>query len=304
MFHKHLNHIFALAVAAMTLAACDSYTDDNWQPGEQVAQGVQGAFFGTGNATSFSVSEDTNFSITVSRVDSTEAATVGISVVSRDTTAINIPSSVTFEAGKGTATLECSAEGLVEDSIYSFTIAVDGAQVNPYAAGSTSFTATVINGSLWKKVIKDAPTYYYYDGKYTWNYTYKTTIEQYLNTNYFYVDNFLNSGAGFYFKIKNADGTFPETIDDITAIDGIFDPVDQEGTSISDYGYYTFGSFYVGDSWSFTDEVNGVTYDSWSFYGGSTDYAGFYGTSKYIELMCLPAIGGKSSFSTLYIDWR
>lgn len=293
------------AAALLTgLTACDSYMDDNWKPGEKVAEGVQGAFFSTSNADGFSVSDDTEFTITVLRTDSTDAATVGINVVSRDTTAIEIPSSVTFEAGKGSTTLTCRAEGLTAGSLYEFTISVDSTQTNPYAAGTTTFTATVVNGSLWKNVITGANTYYYYNGEYTFSYRYKTTIMQYLETNYFYVDDFLNSGSGFTFKIKNADGTYPGKITNINTVDGILEPVNEEGTSVTDYGSYTWVSYYVGSSWGWTDTVNNVTYDSWNFYGGSADYAYFSGSGKYISLLCMPYISGRATASNLFIDWR
>lgn len=290
-------------LAAMALTACDSYVDDNWAPGEPVAEGVQGAFFSTDNASGFSVSDSTHFNIIVSRVDSTEAATVPITIVSRDTTAIEIPTSVSFEAGKGTATITCNAEGLVEDTLYNFTIAIDSTQVNPYAAGSATFTATVVNGSLWVPVIVDAPTYFYYNGTYTYDFTYHTTIDQYLTTNYFYVENFLNSGGGFTFRITDKEDNYQSYIEDINQADGLLLPVDEEGVSVDDYGSWKGCSYYVNGDWTWEDTVNNVTWTSFYFYGGD-GYATFKGTEKYIEIVCYPTVNGKGAFSTLYIDWR
>lgn len=306
---KYLNIIAAIAFGA-AITACDSYRDDDWAPGEQVAQGVQGAYFSTDNESGFSVSEDTNFDIIVSRVDSTSAATVPVTIVSRDTTAIQVPESVTFEAGKSTATLTCSAEGLVEDSLYSFTIAIDNSQVNPYAAGSPTFTATVVNGSLWRNVIVDAPTYFYYNGSYTYNFTYKTTIQQYLTTNYFYIENFLNSGSGFTFRITDDEGNYQGTIEDINTATGTFWPVNEEGVSTEDYGSYNYNYFYTYDAegtatYVWTDEANGLVWDYFLFYS-KDDYALFHGPDKYLEMTCWCSIssGARSAFSTLYIDWR
>lgn len=306
---KYLKIIASVALAA-TLTACDSYRDDNWTPGEDVAAGVQGAFFSTDNESGFSVSESTQFDIIVSRVDSAEAAVVPITVVSRDTAAIEVPASVSFEAGKSTATLTCSAEGLVEDSLYNFTIAIDGSQVNPYAAGSSTFTGTVVNGSLWRKVIVDAPTYFYYNGAYTYDFTFKTTIEQYLTTNYFYIEDFLNSGSGFTFRITDDEGNYQENVDDINALSGTITAVDEEGISVTDYGTFSYNYFYTYDAegtatYAWTDEANGLVWDYFLFYSKS-DYALFHGPSQYAELTCWCSFtsGAKSSFSTLYIDWR
>lgn len=310
MIKNHLTNILLGLVAAAMLAACDSYSDDNWKPGEQVAAGVQGAFFSTDNATGFSVSDSTTFNIIISRVDSTEAATVPINVVSRDTAAIEIPSSVSFEAGKGTATLTCSAEGLAEDSLYSFTIAVGDSQVNPYAAGSSTYTGTVINGALWITVVKDAPTYFYYNGSYTYDFTYKTTIKQYLTTNYFYIEDFLNSGSGFSFRITDDDGNYQETIEDINTVTGTITGLENEGVYIEDYGTFSYNYFYTFDesgtsTYSWTDSIHGITWEYFLFYSKS-DYAVFHGADRYAEMTgyCCFTSGAKSQFSTLYIDWR
>lgn len=308
MIKSFFRYTFLMIGAAALLTACDSYQDDNWSPGEKVADGVQGAFFSTDNASGFSVSDSSEFSIIINRIDTAEAATVPITLVSRDTTAIEIPSAISFEAGQSTATLVCKAEGLTVDSLYSFTIAIDSTQVNPYAAGSSTFTATVTNGELWRDVITDAYTYFYYNKKYTYDYRYATTIQQYLKTNEFYVENFLNSGSGFYFRIQNYDGSYESTIEDINAIDGVFDPVDNEGVSVTEYSSYSMWAFYAvfddGTSdWSWQDAVNGITWTSFMGYGGS-DYANFYGTYKYIELICYPSVNGKGTYSGLYIDWR
>lgn len=299
-----------VALLALLFAACDSYMDDNWQPGEQVAESVTGAYFSTDNETGFSVSEDSLFRIVVSRVDSTKAVTVPINVVHSDTTAIEFPATVSFEAGKDTASLVCKAKDLTEDVRYSFTLAIDSTQVNPYAAGSSTFTATVINGSLWRDVIVDAPTYFYYNGSMTYNFSYKTTIKQYLTTNEFYVDNLLNSGSGFYFKIKNADGTYNATIEDISTIDGTPEAIEDMGCSVTDYGTFSYNYYYTYDAegtatYVWTDETNGITWDYYLWYGGS-DYSEFLGTKGYMYLTswCSITSGAKSAYSTLFIDWR
>lgn len=186
-----------------------------------------------------------------------------------------------------------------KDSVY---VVKDGSVVGAYEIAEGDYI-TFTRPAEWHNVITEASTYFYYNGAYTYDYTYKTTIQQQGTQNYFYVDNFLNSNAGFFFKIQNTDGTYPDEIADINAVDGIFAPVPNEGVDVSDYGTWSWCAFYVGSSWGWTDAVNNVTYDSFGFYGGN-GYATFKGTSKYIEILCYPTVGGKSQYSTLYIDWR
>lgn len=162
-----------------------------------------------------------------------------------------------------------------------------------------SFTKPV----LWHNVVAKAPTYYYYNKAYTWDYTYKTTIQQYGTTNYFYIDNFLNSGSGFTFKLMNNDGTVPEEIADINTFEGYAMPVRNEGVDVTDYGTYAQCYFYVGNKWGWTDAVNNVTYDYWCFYAGY-GYSTFSGSDKYMCWVCYPAIANSGKYSTLYIDWH
>lgn len=157
--------------------------------------------------------------------------------------------------------------------------------------------------ALWHKVVTDAPTYYYYNSAYTWNYTYKTSIQQYGTQNYFYIDNFLNSGSGFTFKLMSTDGTTPDEIADISTFDGYISPVANEGVDVTNYGSYTGCYFYTPTSYGWTDAVNNVTYDYWYFYGDSY-FAAFNGTGKYAEIMCYVTIGNTGAYSELYIDWR
>lgn len=199
------------------------------------------------------------------------------------------------------AMAQTDSTATTKDSVY---VVKDGSVVAAYEVGSDidyiAFKRPEVDS--WKTVISEAPTYYYYGGSYNYPYTYKTTIQQEGTSNYFYVDNFLNSGGGFTFKIKNADGTYSEVIEDINTVDGILEPVNGEGVSVSDYGAWSGCSFYANGEWGWTDEVNNATYESFYFYGGS-GYATFKGTQKYIELVCYPSIDGKEQFSTLYIDW-
>lgn len=190
-------------------------------------------------------------------------------------------------------------ETTAKDSVF---VVIGDSVAGAYAISDGDYV-TFTRPAEWHYVVKDAPTYYYYNNAYTWNYTYKTSIQQLGTQNYFYVEDFLNSGTGFTFKLKTTDGTTPDEIADINTFDGYVSPVNEEGVSVEDYGSWTGCTYYTNSSWGWTDTTNDVTYDSWYFYGDSS-YANFVGKSKYIEIVCYPTIGGKGSYSTLYIDWR
>lgn len=190
-------------------------------------------------------------------------------------------------------------ETTAKDSVF---VVKNGEVVGAYEMADGDYV-TFARPAEWHNVITDAPSYFYYNSAYTYDFTYKTTIQQLGTQNYFYVDNFLNSGGGFTFKIKNSDGTYPDEITDINTVDGIFEPVNGEGVSVDDYGSWSGCSYYVNNDWTWEDTVNNVTWTSFYFYGGE-GYATFKGTSKYIELLCYPTVNGTGAFSTLYIDWR
>lgn len=267
--------LFGCALAA-TVTSCSD--DDNWTPGEQVADGVTGAYFDPSLAQAYSTADDPEFSITVSRLDTTQAATVKVSLVSADTTAISVPETVTFEKGKATAQLVCRAEGLLESTkkephYYSFTIELDSAQANPYAAGTTDFTATVVNGSLWLPVVENALFYF---GTTTAFPSYYSDIEQFANENRFRIKDFMGSGVDFEFNIQSASeskyySAYTNLEGDVSTWCG---SVEWDGSHLLEY-----------DGWLyFSPDTENEVY-GWSVPGSSVGYASlaFYPDYTYID---------------------
>lgn len=308
MIKSYLKHTLLLVGCAMLFAACDSYTNDNWTPGEQVAEGVQGAFFSTTNATAFSVTDDPEFVIRLVRTDSTSAATVAINIVSRDTTAIEIPASATFEQGKERTDLVCRAEGLPANTSYSFTISIDDAQVSPYAAGASTFTGTITNASLWKTLVADAT--FYWQGSTALPSSWHGTIEQYMDDNHFRFPNFMGSGADWEFKIDSPEeslyyGSYCSTEGDVSTWMG---SVNFEYDENHSYNYDGSWIYFMPDM---ANEVYGWTvpgfdigYASFSVYNGYS-YIDF--SSKYFQTWAYgfgDDAAGTDISGYFYVTWK
>lgn len=180
--------------------------------------------------------------------------------------------------------------------------------------------------ALWHDVLTDAKTYFYYNKYQLTDYSYSTTIQQYGDTNYFYVKDFLHSGTGFTFKVKNTDGTYPETVEDIKSLGYAYlEPVADEGVDVgveswgTQYTYYTYVDGTA--SWYWNDTKNDLTNVSFYWYDivWGSSYSEIYGTSYDDEnggsygYICLTGTYGytasgatksSSSYGGLYIDWR
>lgn len=206
---KHITFCVATIATSALLSACSD--DDKWSAGEQRPATSTGAYFGENSTTSFSTADSEEFEVEVSRLDTAEAATVKINLVSADTATISVDESVVFAKGEATAKLKCRAAGLPAPTTdatgktvahyYRFTIAIDEAQRDPYAAGSYELTLTATNGKLWNTLVKDAQWYW---ASNTALPSWYSDIEQYLDENRFRIKDFLGSGVDWEFKIQSA----------------------------------------------------------------------------------------------------
>ena len=265
------HNIFKIAYglfAAMAFTACSN--DDSFHPGEDVAEGVVGAFFDKANATDFSFeTEDPLDSIVlkVDRTDSTSYAKVPLKVTC-DTTAISVPDTVVFEAGKSQTDLIVRIDrGLYTDIPYSFTIEIDSASISPYAAGLPVYTASILKGNPWKVIAKDAA--FYFNDKSCPLPTMYSDICQYKNSNRFRIDDFMGSGTDLEFTLTGGfDGS------DINTYAGEF-AWNADQVYHDDNGYdYIYA----------TDENGEFTYD-WTIDGcdvGINAFAGYMGQWSYI----------------------
>lgn len=185
-----------------------------------------------------------------------------------------------------------------------FVVDANGSVIGKHELAEGAYI-TFTHPTEWRAILSDVKTYFYNGSSYNFtDYTYKHTIYQDRNKNYFYIDNFLNSGSGFTFKIMNSDGTYDETIPDYTKVDGILMPVENEGVEYgTDYGTCRWGNYYTSEGYSWTDTVNNVENLQFGMYMGD-GYSTFKGTASWIGLTGFVYVGSKSTYTTLYIDWR
>ena len=258
---KILSIACILLGAILTMASCSD--DDNYSPGEPNAEGAVGAYFSNSNVASVTVIPTrTDFDLTVSRLDSTAAADVAVNVEDVDTTGINFPSTVHFDAGQGTTTLHVTTSGLTIGESYHYTITIDPKQVDHYAIydGSPTFIGTIVvkaREPKWEKRFSqvDFSTYYITDSPFA---DYYSDVYQFDNENQFYIDDFLGSGSKLYFHI---DGTFDAN--DLSKCNGtmVFD------SNISvDGDYQQFVTDDGSSEWTAPGESQ--SYESIYFYDG------------------------------------
>lgn len=137
-----------------------------------------------------------------------------------------------------------------------------------------------------------------YDGTAANEYTWTTSLWQYGTENSFYIENFLNSGSGMYFKIdQNSNVTFDGK--DPSTWYGNFVPTSNvyESTSYGSayYNYYTNSASYYWD-----DTANGLTNTQFAFYGSG--YSKVEGSKGYFYLGGY--LGDSNTFINLYGSWK
>lgn len=268
MRHNILKIAYSLLAVVGMLAFSACSNDDDYQPGAPVAQGVVGAFFDKSNTTDFSLEDEgaTNITIKVNRVDTTEAVSVPLKVKC-DTSAIVIPNEVSFEKGEKQAELVIAIdEGLYLDKNYNFSIDIDSASINPYAAGVVSYSGSVFKGNPWKVVAKDAK--FYFDDSSCPLPTMYSDICQYKNENRFRINNFMGSHTDLEFSLTSG---FDAT--DIDKCEGHF-----AWNTDQVYNYNGYDYIFATDS-------NGEYSYSWKIDGcdvGIKQFAGYMGAYSYI----------------------
>lgn len=156
---KIFKYTFGALFGVVAFTACtNEYEYDG--VGEAENPNAAGVYFTENNKKSFEVEPgNEQFNLTLERTNTTEAQTVGISVVEDEAGVFEVPETVEFAAGEKTATLHITAPTAQEGGEYSLTVAIADNDRGIYAAGMQGYT---INMAVqkWEKL----GTGYWLDG--------------------------------------------------------------------------------------------------------------------------------------------
>jgi len=139
-----LNKLFLglFCASAALLASCSDDNDYQWAP----KTGGNQVYFSNALPSSYNLSKSANtFTVPVSRVDSTAAATYSIALQANELF-VTAPASVSFDAGQAVAniTLTYNPDTLAYDDFQNATLTItDEANTNPYGYNTYSFKAGI-----------------------------------------------------------------------------------------------------------------------------------------------------------------
>lgn len=300
IFNIYTSKIYAAIAATLLLGFASCSDSDDYEPGKPTAEGSVGAYFAADNTTDQVLTADnTSFTLTVSRQNTADAVTVPIVVEYADTSAIQIPSSVSFEAGQSTAEITVQCDGLTLKKQYGFGIAIGDEAADHYAVqdGTATFEGSVII-SEWVKLHK---VKFYYSGTEGLPTTY-SDLYQLDGVNKFYVTDFLGSGTDLYFTV---DGT-SFTLDDLATSSGELVPY--SGAETVDYSSYKENYLLTSASDGYSWTASGVGYSYFMWYGGydynTYSWIDFHeGSNGYIYMSAYVSTDVTSGYVNLYGVW-
>lgn len=137
--------IVAMVGLALVVASCSEEYPER-SASYVPASDVISAFFPVSNPSTVEVlPTDSFYTIVVSRLDTTEAATVKLNETSDISNMFSIPESITFAAGQKEAELKISFLDLVDFQDYQYGIQLDESTTNPYDTLMTGSTRYVMN---------------------------------------------------------------------------------------------------------------------------------------------------------------
>lgn len=272
-----LNKIFLLAgLALVGFASCSD--DDDYAAGPQAPAGADGAYFNVEKATTPIEKEpsgDCTFQVAISRVDTTEAATVEIEVLQNDSNVFSVPEVAEFAANQKTTTITVEPKNFVAGLTYVLSLKLKGDQVNPYTseAVNAAFEFTAIKwNDLGKGYITDGAISAWFGG-----------APSMMSINLQYAE----TSAGLRYRF----------VSPYNKILGETDEADENGAYIANDWNEGPGDLTVSDDiiWAFdVDEKGKITIN-----GGLWNLGINYG---YGEIQLLSAYGANSPKEDAYLD--
>ena len=178
------------------MTACESEID--YQAGEPTPEGCMGVYFDSSNQSDYILTpEDSCITITLSRAVSDEAASVPIVVGSKTSSCMLVPATADFEAGESTTSFDVTFPDIEQTVTQQLSISISEDYADHYAKvdGSTTFEASVLVAQ-WV-LVTDSATFNF-QSKYD---PIVSKLYQLEGQRIFYVENFLNSGYDFRYRV-------------------------------------------------------------------------------------------------------
>lgn len=193
---KRLLNILGICLAAVVVTSCDDGVPC-YEQGEMTIDNCMTVYFDSDNTSENIVSpDDKSVTLKVSRLNSADAASVPVEVISGDV-ALQFPATVDFAAGENTAEYKISLNGLQSKINYPFEIRIAEEYADHYTKvdGTTFFKGNVLQAD-WIK---------YQEGvKFYWTSNFKkvtSDIEQLEGQNLYRIQNFMGSGHTIEYKL-------------------------------------------------------------------------------------------------------
>ena len=258
------------AAAGLALLAVSCDKGDGYEKGLETPDGCMAAYFTSSNESSIIMTpeeyaESDILTLNVERAVSDAAASVPIEVVIGNDK-IEVPSTVEFQAGEATSSIDIKLNNLEEKVEYSFTIKIADEYVDHYTIrdGSDVYTGNIIIAK-WMKVV-DGGAFRFKKDYFPTTYS---DIYHLDGFNRFYIENFLGSGIDLGFSIKSHNGSkfIPFSDTDKSTWKGMFQPLDHYMNDPNGYSYW----------WLMSDVIN-FEYAGWTPEGYSLgiNYINFY----------------------------
>lgn len=195
---KYISILLVLPLLPFVMASCSDDPNLDYESGKPTPEGCMAVFIDASNPGEYILEpgEATSISISLSRLDSTQAAEVPLVCTSADAS-LTLPAKATFAAGEAHTTVDVTFGSLETKHKYAFTIAVDDAYADHYAAtpGSTYYSSYIM-AAAWEVVSDDVTM--------TWTtagieHTFKTRLERLGNLDRYRLPDFLGSGLDMIF---------------------------------------------------------------------------------------------------------
>lgn len=189
---------FACMAATLLLAACSD--KDNWEPGDAATSGM-GVFFTDLDRYDVTVEADDPhvFTIGMSRIDATSAASVPLKVVACPEGVV-VPSSVDFEAGEESTNFQIDVTDMPLKTSGDIILKIDPEYAALYGAGSSMLTMKVTTTGGWELIADDVVISCYINTGYP-----DISASMYVleGTGRFKIPDFLGSGTDLVFTLSD-----------------------------------------------------------------------------------------------------